>query len=245
MTCERCQALLIDRLTPGGDLGVELDMALQHARDCDVCRAWNERLGQVWSGLSHWGVPPAQDDVAGMARLRAAVHADRLRGATTSRRAAAWLGAGLAAGLLIGVLGSSMVRGGRVLGGPTESEFLLLFHRDGLAADPAPGPALTRMIDEYTIWREDLEDRGVLLASRLLDAGSRSELRGAGPALSISHSAPRTDADGYVSGFFLVRAANLTAAEAMARTSPHLGYGGSIEVRPVAIPPTSMPEGDR
>jgi hypothetical protein len=238
MQCDRCQELLMDRLTPGGDVGVELDTALQHARECEACRAFSERLDRTWSGLSQWGVTPAQDDVAGMTRLRVAVHADRLRHTTSPRRASAWLGAGLAAGLLIGGFGSAMLREGLDLGDSTQSEFLLLFHRDALAADPGPGLALSRMIGEYATWREDLDDRGVLLASRLLDAGSRSELRGTGAALSISHSSPRDDPNGYVSGFFLVRAASLKAAEALARSSPHLGYGGSIEVRPVVLPPS-------
>jgi hypothetical protein len=229
----------MDRLTPGGDAGVELEAAMRHARDCEVCRAFAERLERSWSGLSHWEVPPIASEEAGMTRLRDAVRADRFAAATSFRRASIWMGAGLAAGLLIGVLGSPLLREETALNGPSEAEFVLLFRRDALAADPAPGPTLTRMIDDYTTWREELNDRGVLLASRLLDAESRSELRSADAALSIRQSSPRDDPDGYVSGFFLVRAANLREAESLARGSPHLRYGGSIEVRPVAVPPTS------
>jgi hypothetical protein len=135
-----------------------------------------------------------------------------------------------------------MWRGGTGLGGGADSEFLLLFRRDALAADAAPGPTLNRMIDEYAAWREELDERGVLLASRLLDAGRRSELRGSGSGLSVLNSSPSDDPAGYVSGFFLVRAASLTEAEALARRSPHLGYGGSIEVRPVVAVPRSNSE---
>jgi hypothetical protein len=48
---------------------------------------------------------------------------------------------------------------------------------------------------------------------------------------------PRDGGGEFVSGFFLVEAVNLDAAEAIARTSPHLEYGGSIEIRPIVEPP--------
>ena len=35
-------------------------------------------------------------------------------------------------------------------------------------------------------------------------------------------------------GYFVIRAADLSAATALAQTCPHLKYGGSIRVRPIA-----------
>jgi len=39
-------------------------------------------------------------------------------------------------------------------------------------------------------------------------------------------------------GYFLIKAQDMNAALAIARTCPHLKYGGSIEIRPIEDTPS-------
>jgi len=117
-----------------------------------------------------------------------------------------------------------------------EGSFLLLLRRGPGAVEPDAGPERDRMIDRYSAWRDDLERGGALLLSRLLDAGSAVELSGSADGVTRQHRSPREGGE-YVSGLYLVAARDLDSAEAIARSSPHLDYGGTIEVRPVVTPP--------
>jgi hypothetical protein len=93
------------------------------------------------------------------------------------------------------------------------------------------------MVAEYSAWREGLAERGALLASNLLDAATGVELRGMPSGVAVTEGVPHSASGEYVSGYYLVAAADLSSARELARTSPHLRYGGSIELRPVSVPP--------
>jgi hypothetical protein len=118
------------------------------------------------------------------------------------------------------------------------SAYLLLLRRGPDATAPDAGPAFDRMVAEYSAWRAGLVERGVLIASNLLDATTGVELRGAPSGMIVAHGVPRSASGEYVSGYYLVAAPDLTSARELARASPHLRYGGSIELRPVSVPPT-------
>jgi hypothetical protein len=106
---------------------------------------------------------------------------------------------------------------------PDAPAFLLLLSEPQPLATDKPVAALA---DEYRRWAAGLaEANGVVYAARLLDAGRELGATGG------SAAPPK--------GFFVVRAADLDAAVEVARTSPHLAYGGAITVRPVAPPAPS------
>ncbi|MFN7942170.1 MAG: YciI family protein [Thermoanaerobaculia bacterium] len=105
---------------------------------------------------------------------------------------------------------------------PVAARFLLLLwegpgfpHREG--ADAA-------LVAEYSRWARQETAAGRLESGEKL--GDASAIAGPAPA--------RGDR---VAGFFLVRAADLAAAAEVARRSPHVAHGGSVEVRPIVETP--------
>jgi hypothetical protein len=216
----------------------EKEAAGAHAASCAACRRQASEMKAVWSALGTWEVPSAPENAE--ARLLASVDAqERSTPGSGTRRV--W--PAVAAAALVGV----MV--GLVLpwpgGSPTSfqpvtvdgSAYLLLLRRGPNAAMPDAGPVLDRMVADYSDWRAGLAERGVLIASNLLDAGTGVELRGVPPGVTVISGLPRSASGEYVSGYYLVAAPDLASARELARTSPHLRYGGSIEVRPVSVAP--------
>jgi hypothetical protein len=105
-----------------------------------------------------------------------------------------------------------------------EPLFLLLLH-GGPAYTEARGPAAAARVAEYGAWAGELRGAGRLVAAERLARDARL-LESAGDGGPI---------DGAL-GFFLVRAADRAAAEAMARACPHLRHGGRVSLQ--AVDPT-------
>jgi enterochelin esterase-like enzyme len=212
-------------LSLAGERPDDLAAALAHAHACGTCRTMAAEMEATWNRLGEWTVPPAP--AAAEPLVRARLGTDMHRRSRWPIAAAAVLG-------LLGGLGLPRLGSGQDDG---RARFLLLLRRGPEAVNPDSGPLFGKMVAEYAAWREELADRGVLVASDLLDARSGISLH-ASPDSVTAGSGPQLDRDGgYVSGYYLIAATDLGAAEAVARTSPHLSYGGSIEVRPVVRAP--------
>jgi hypothetical protein len=102
---------------------------------------------------------------------------------------------------------------------PEGPRYLLLLY----GGEPATPEAEEARIAEYRDWA------GALVAENRLIAAERLDDRG--EVLGAPQSPARSDAP---SGFFLITAPTLAAAEAIAAECPHLRYGGTVVVRPVA-----------
>jgi hypothetical protein len=108
-----------------------------------------------------------------------------------------------------------------------QQEYLLLLNEPEALQTTKPEAEL---VEEYRAWAIDLAGQG-----RLIDTGKlapRGEtLR---PTLTAGTRAPTStpteDLD-TISGYFLVRANSWDEALELARTCPHLAYGGEISVR--------------
>lgn len=102
-----------------------------------------------------------------------------------------------------------------------------------LEETPATAPVspenLQRQIDANREWAHHLAAEGHLVVGEKL--GSR------GYAISVDSGAtnttPVSKSFAALGGLFVVQAANLDEALALARGAPHVGYGGRIIVRPV------------
>jgi hypothetical protein len=97
---------------------------------------------------------------------------------------------------------------------------------------PAPDPASAgykRVIAEYRDWAMQRQAEGRLVAAEKL-AGETRVMHGRGEALAVTESA---DSDRVLGGYFLITAPSLEDALALAKTHPHLKYGGEVEVRPI------------
>ena len=97
-----------------------------------------------------------------------------------------------------------------------QSRFVLLLYQD----ETFQGMDEATLVGEYSAWADSL---------RRLDALVMGEKLGT-PAQRLG--APAAPAGG-PTGLFIVRAADHAAALAIARTCPHLRYGGGILVRPI------------
>lgn len=125
-------------------------------------------------------------------------------------RAATWIAI---AASLIALAGWFAVR--RPAAPAQGPRFVLLLY--GGAGFHAGEPASRR--EEYGAWARDLTSRGIAISGEEL--GSETAQIG-GVALEPE---PR--------GFFIVRAADLAAAQAIATTCPHVRYGGRIVIKPI------------
>jgi hypothetical protein len=106
---------------------------------------------------------------------------------------------------------------------PQGREFLLLV-RDSPSMSVADEP---RRVQEYGQWAHGL-------GARLVNGEKLSDtVSSVGPPGTLST----------VGGFFRIRARDRAEAEAIARTCPHVRYGGSIEVREIERAPRSSAAG--
>jgi len=86
-----------------------------------------------------------------------------------------------------------------------------------------------RCLDRWNDWVDGMVARGQVQHGQPLEDGGRMVGRG-GRALD----GPFAEAKELVGGYFLVTAASLDQATAIAQTCPSLEYGMTIEVRPIA-----------
>jgi hypothetical protein len=105
---------------------------------------------------------------------------------------------------------------------PGRRYLLLLWEDAGYKA--ADGPARAGRIAEYRKWSR--ETPGIESGDKL--SGDAWSLTGDGEPRTLA--LPRT---GFIAGLFVVRAAGDADAIRIARTCPHLRYGGKIELRPI------------
>lgn len=117
-----------------------------------------------------------------------------------------------------------------------ERFLLLLYHSptdfEGLSADE-----IQKIITKYSVWSDGLRDAGRLVTSDKLTDGEGRVLRPGADGKDGAPGKPRvldgpySEAKEVVGGFFLVTAADWDEAVEIAESCPHLGYGGTIEVR--------------
>lgn len=167
------------------------------------------------SDLRHAPIAPPMLE----ARVVAALRADGLIRADSGRSRFIRI----AASLLIFAAGATL---GRLVApatptspGPNSSpaRYLLL-----LAGDETPAADGSSRAAEYGAWARSLGARGIAVSGEEL----------AGHAEVVSHRPAATFPDvASVGGYFLIEADNDAAAAALARTCPHVKYGGSIVVR--------------
>jgi hypothetical protein len=114
--------------------------------------------------------------------------------------------------------------------GPSASPtFVLLLYED---ESFTPSRTEGELVAEYGAWAADLERGGALVLGEPLTRAS-FVLHGAAPGTAVESVQPRSDL-GALAGLFVIRARDQAAALAIARTCPHLRYGGRVVVRPVA-----------
>ncbi len=132
-------------------------------------------------------------------------------------------------GLFVGYQGGQVGSQGAVESG-LASEFLLLLREPAGGLPAAALPSQTELVREYREWALVLEEEGRLAGAERLEAPSGFWVTGA----EGRRVAPELADAPLIGGYFIVRASDADAVLETARQSPHLRYGGTIEVREIA-----------
>lgn len=116
----------------------------------------------------------------------------------------------------------------------TDHPYMLLMFMRSQQEAPAPASDRAReayeaIIAEYRAWADARASEGRLLSAEKLGKDTRV-MTGRGEALTIAESA---NTDRVLGGYFLITAPSLEDAIALAKSHPHLKYGGEVEVRPI------------
>lgn len=110
------------------------------------------------------------------------------------------------------------------------STFMLLLYEDPAAAAAADPQLARRRFDEYAAWAAKLRARGSYVGGDPLANEGRLLRDVEGEIRESSGLAP---ADEVLTGYFMIRARDAGEAVGMARDCPHLGWDGTVAVRPV------------
>ena len=112
----------------------------------------------------------------------------------------------------------------------TPNEYLLLFRGTGWDQQLSPGE-IQEVMGRWTAWFERLSRQGKLKSG--LPLHSEGKIVSGKNGRSVADG-PFAESKEAIGGFFLLQADGLDEAVRIARECPGLGYGVSVEVRPVA-----------
>jgi hypothetical protein len=110
---------------------------------------------------------------------------------------------------------------------PGQEKFLLLLYEDA-GFQPPPAGARQQRVAEYDAWAHALAQSGHLTVAEAL-ASEGTDLE---PGLPAARVAQTTSGD-RPDGFFVILAEDEASAVAIAKTCPHLHYGGRVRVWPI------------
>jgi hypothetical protein len=108
-------------------------------------------------------------------------------------------------------------------------QFAILVREDNGAWGKLPTDEQARLMGLYGAWVRDLAATGAFVGGAPLGGPARL-LRSVGSEIV---DGPWTQTTQVLTGYFLVEAADLAAATALARGCPALLHGETVEVRPV------------
>jgi len=138
----------------------------------------------------------------------------------------------LAASLLIfmGGVFFGQSRGGPSSDAPPDPRFVLLLY-EGEDFEPGPPDQLSERVREYSQWGQELALANRLLGGEKLKDGGR--LLWGQEELVTAEDPPSVASGTTLGGFFLVAAADIEEAVSVAKSCPHLRYGGKILIRQI------------
>jgi len=112
-------------------------------------------------------------------------------------------------------------------------DFVLIFRNN---ANPATPPSAEQMQQVLSRWMDWMG--GIAAQNKLADKGNRlgvAESKVVKPGNSVSDG-PYTEMKEFISGYIVVRTANIDEAVKLAQGCPVLTIGGNVEVRAIVTP---------
>ena len=217
MKCEVAIDLIADSLMD--ELGArDSERMQQHLISCSNCADEAARMRTLWNSMGQLGSATA-NPAAPVEFGRLLERRLRSRWWSHAKIAAAVVGL-LAAGAALG----RFVPGGGLndRGAPETAEFMLLIR----GSEPNRILPEAQLTQEYRTWAEQLAGNGTLVAAeKLVDDEGRW--------LNAADSQSENRETSIVGGFFIIRASGYEEAVDVAGQSPHIRYGGTIEVRAI------------
>jgi hypothetical protein len=215
--CERMRALALDALLEGRQQPSEVAAHVQHCAPCEQeIRAQMSVWQQLGALRSH---VPTKQQTERIARLLQQQLKTERKERTPMK--SSWLVAAILAGTLLGGAGSELFERSSSRQAPGD-QFLLLLHENPAQMTIKP-EQIQAVVAEYTAWATGLRQENRLVsAEKLSDDGGRW----LGPQGIMKVKRAES-----IGGFFLIRADSYEHALTIAQQSPHLKYGGVIEVR--------------
>jgi hypothetical protein len=175
---------------------------------------WRERLAAL-----------AQDDAIDLPGEAQTVAALKQAGVLRSERKPPGFGRlllGVAAGLVLFLAGSWWGRQGDRVPAAQGQRFALFLLEDS-TFQGTEQVGHDSLVAEYSAWAGELAENGNLVMGEELGE----------EAWPVGPTEPERSPAARITGFFILTAASEEAALALARSSPHLRYGGAIVVRPI------------
>lgn len=111
-------------------------------------------------------------------------------------------------------------------------QFMLLLHQVPSDMSAVSPEQMQAVIAEYTAWSERLAAAGKFKGGQKLTGEGGRSISANGAGLSVTDG-PYNETKEVIGGFFTIEAADYDEAVALCEGSPHLKYGGRIEVRQI------------
>ena len=131
------------------------------------------------------------------------------------RRLRPWMMLAAAAAIAVAVAIGKSVQ----VGAGEVPRYMMLLYEDSTFVVDRP---ITEIVAEYAAWATTLERAGVLEAGeKLADT----------PPVLIAQAPPVSGIGAAPTGYFVIRAESMAAAERIARSSPHVRRGGTVSLQ--------------
>lgn len=217
MNCETALDLVADSLMDRIDENVKSDLR-EHLTGCESCAKHAEQMQTAWSELGRLNATASQGvDSRGIVSPLSKSSRKRVRSHVLRVAAAVVL---LIAGAALGRIDAwNQHRANDAPVASSGNPYLLLIRSD----EPDRRAPEAQLVSEYGDWATELATRGALIGAEKLTGDAGRWVQG-------ETAAGDTD---IISGFFVISAANYDEAERAALASPHVAYGGTIEIRAI------------
>lgn len=110
------------------------------------------------------------------------------------------------------------------------AKFMYLLRNHPTTQQPRSPEQMEQAMKKYMVWKEHLEQNG-----HLLDFGA--PLDGAGRVVreqgQVVTDGPFVEIKDFIQGYMFIEAKDLDEAVALAKASPMMDGGGSLEIRPI------------
>ena len=111
-------------------------------------------------------------------------------------------------------------------------KYMLLLHDDPSVFATVSPEQMQQIIEKYMAWGKKLSHAGVLVGSDKLTDEPGRVMRGRNGQVRVTDG-PYSESKEVLGGYYTIEAASYEQAMDRARDSPHLAYGGTIEVRQI------------